>query len=108
MSENSTDRSSLRIRFLPSLFWGNRRTKRSGTSNANPSISNKGFSFSQANSNCKLLHILWLKIAPGLNLKRKSDGDSHRVVDVDGAAFYIPAGWLALEWQRKTGEAYSF
>jgi uncharacterized protein YegJ (DUF2314 family) len=43
-----------------------------------------------------------------LNVKRKAEGDSHRIVDVNGKAYYVPAGWLMLSWEGKNGEAYSF
>jgi hypothetical protein len=43
-----------------------------------------------------------------LNVKRKPDGDSHRVVDSQGIAHYIPAGWIHLSWAGKDGEAFSF
>lgn len=33
-----------------------------------------------------------------LNVKRKPEGDSHRVVDALGVVHYIPAGWMALRW----------
>lgn len=28
-------------------------------------------------------------------------GGSHRVVDVNGKVFYIPAGWIGLVWDNK-------
>ena len=43
-----------------------------------------------------------------LNVKRKPEGDSHRIVDANGKAFYIPAGWRMLAWEGKNGVAYSF
>lgn len=43
-----------------------------------------------------------------LNVKRKPEGDSHRIVDDKGTAYYVPAGWLLLEWRGKDGEAFSF
>lgn len=43
-----------------------------------------------------------------LNVKRKPEGDSHRLVDADGVAHYVPAGWILLSWKGKNGEAFSF
>lgn len=43
-----------------------------------------------------------------LNVKRKPEGDSHRIVDNQGKAYYVPAGWLLLQWEGKDGEAFSF
>ena len=31
-------------------------------------------------------------------VKRKPDGDSHRIVDNKGVAHYIPVGWRHLSW----------
>lgn len=31
-------------------------------------------------------------------VKRKPDGDSHRVLTLDGAVHYIPSGWRVLKW----------
>lgn len=31
-----------------------------------------------------------------LNVKRKPEGDSHRVLDADGKSHYVPAGWIAI------------
>ncbi len=43
-----------------------------------------------------------------LNVKRKENGDSHRVIAA-GASFYIPAGWIAIKWVPKQGAApYAF
>lgn len=36
---------------------------------------------------------LWVKVKPG--------GDSHRLVTVNDVSWYIPAGWLAINWQAK-------
>ena len=33
-----------------------------------------------------------------LNIKRKPEGDSHRVQDKFGRVHYIPAGWRHLYW----------
>ena len=38
-----------------------------------------------------------------LYVKRKPDGDSHRVVDADGTIHYIPVGWRVLRWVNKPG-----
>jgi len=43
-----------------------------------------------------------------LNVKRKLNGDSHRIIDANGVSHYIPAGWNHLEWKGKNGEAYNF
>lgn len=43
-----------------------------------------------------------------LNVKRKPEGDSHRVLDAQGRAHYVPAGWIGLMWEGKTGETFSF
>jgi len=43
-----------------------------------------------------------------LNVKRKPEGDSHRIIDDKGKAYYVPAGWLLLSWEGKNGEAFSF
>jgi hypothetical protein len=43
-----------------------------------------------------------------LNVKRKPEGDSHRVLDAKNIAHYVPAGWLAITWEGKNGEAFSF
>lgn len=43
-----------------------------------------------------------------LNVKRKTDGDSHRIIDAAGKSYYVRAGWLMLEWEGKNGTAYSF
>lgn len=32
---------------------------------------------------------------------RISGGGSHRVVDADGACFYLPAGWVCIKWEKK-------
>jgi hypothetical protein len=46
----------------------------------------------------------------GLNVKRKADGDSHRLFDTTGTCHYVPAGWVHLFWQAKPGtkNSYSF
>lgn len=36
-----------------------------------------------------------------LFIKRKPEGDSHRVVDVDDVVHYIPVGWRILKWESK-------
>lgn len=33
-----------------------------------------------------------------LYVKRKAEGDSHRVVDRAGVTHYVPMGWRALRW----------
>jgi len=43
-----------------------------------------------------------------LNVKRKPEGDSHRVIDALGRSHYVPAGWIAITWEGKDGTAYSF
>ena len=44
-----------------------------------------------------------------LNVKRKPEGDSHRIIDAESVSHYIPAGWIHLSWKGKTGEPeYSF
>jgi hypothetical protein len=43
-----------------------------------------------------------------LNVKRKPEGDSHRLIDAAGRSWYIPAGWFAIVWEGKNGPAYSF
>jgi hypothetical protein len=43
-----------------------------------------------------------------LNVKRKPEGDSHRIIDAAGVSHYVPAGWLRLSWKGKNGEAYNF
>lgn len=43
-----------------------------------------------------------------LSVKRKPEGDSHRIIDAAGNSHYIPAGWLKLSWKGKEGVAYSF
>lgn len=44
-----------------------------------------------------------------LNVKRKSEGDSHRVIDALGRSHYIPAGWIHLFWEGKDKQPqYSF
>jgi hypothetical protein len=44
-----------------------------------------------------------------LSVRRKPEGDSHRVIDADNVSHYIPAGWIHLFWQGKGGSAqYSF
>lgn len=40
-----------------------------------------------------------------LNVKRKSEGDSHRIKAADGISYYVPAGWLMLSWKPKPVEA---
>lgn len=30
-------------------------------------------------------------------------GGSHRVIDLDGVAHYIPRGWIHLKWNNKPG-----
>lgn len=42
-----------------------------------------------------------------LNVSRSSGG--HRLFDGNGISHYIPAGWVHLRWQAKSGAAhYSF
>lgn len=44
-----------------------------------------------------------------LNVKRKTEGDSHRIIDAEGMSHYIPAGWIHLSWKGKAGKPeYSF
>lgn len=43
-----------------------------------------------------------------LNVKRKPEGDSHRLIDKAGYSHYVPAGWCHLMWQGKDGTAYNF
>jgi hypothetical protein len=43
-----------------------------------------------------------------LNVKRKKEGDSHRIIDADGVSHYVPAGWLRLSWKGKDGTTYMF
>jgi len=43
-----------------------------------------------------------------LNVKRKPEGDSHRIIDAAGVSHYIPAGWIHLSWRGKNGEAFNF
>lgn len=43
-----------------------------------------------------------------LNVKRKPEGDSHRVIDALGVSHYVRAGWVAIKWEGKNGPAYSF
>jgi hypothetical protein len=43
-----------------------------------------------------------------LNVKRKPEGDSHRLIDAAGISYYIPAGWLMLSWEGKDGTTFSF
>ena len=38
-----------------------------------------------------------------LNVKRKPEGDSHRVIDKDGIRHYIPVGWMAMRFKGKWG-----
>lgn len=43
-----------------------------------------------------------------LSVKRKPEGDSHRVI-ADGQSYYIRAGWLAIRWTPKQGrDPYAF
>ncbi|RWE37415.1 hypothetical protein [Mesorhizobium sp.] len=35
-----------------------------------------------------------------LYIKRKPEGDSHRVVDATGVIHYIPIGWRILRWKN--------
>jgi hypothetical protein len=39
-----------------------------------------------------------------LNVKQKSNGDSHRVQAKDGVGHYIAPGWIALSWIVHTGK----
>jgi len=44
-----------------------------------------------------------------LSVKRNADGrDSHRIIDTAGKSYYIPVGWVVIEWSGKDGPAYSF
>jgi hypothetical protein len=44
-----------------------------------------------------------------LNVKRKPEGDSHRIEDAAGRGHYIPPGWIHLYWEKEEGEpAFSF
>ena len=36
-----------------------------------------------------------------LFVKRKDNGDSHRLILMNGECVYIPAGWLALHWKGR-------
>jgi len=36
-----------------------------------------------------------------LYVKRKPDGDSHRVVDHEGVVHYVPAGWRIVRWKNE-------
>lgn len=38
-----------------------------------------------------------------LYVKRKPEGDSHRVVDREGVIHYVPTGWRILRWHNKAG-----
>ena len=31
-------------------------------------------------------------------------GGSHRIVDKSGKSFYIPAGWIGIEWEKDSGK----
>jgi hypothetical protein len=44
-----------------------------------------------------------------LSVRRKPEGDSHRIIDAEGTSHYIPAGWIHLFWRGKDSTpAYSF
>jgi hypothetical protein len=44
-----------------------------------------------------------------LNIKRKPEGDSHRLIDSDNVSHYVKAGWNAITWRAKDGgPGYSF
>jgi hypothetical protein len=43
-----------------------------------------------------------------LNVTRKPNGDSHRIIDAAGVCHYIPAGWIGLSWKGKNGETFNF
>ncbi|MBA8881712.1 hypothetical protein [Phyllobacterium myrsinacearum] len=36
-------------------------------------------------------------------VKRKDDGDSHRILDGKGVIHYVNAGWRALRWKNLPG-----
>lgn len=36
-------------------------------------------------------------------VKRKPEGDSHRLALANGNGVYVPAGWLKIEWRNKPG-----
>lgn len=38
-----------------------------------------------------------------LHVKRKPEGDSHRVIDAAGIRHYIPVGWIAMSFAGKWG-----
>lgn len=35
-------------------------------------------------------------------------GGSHRVVDKSGKSYYIPSGWIGIEWEGVDGIAYQW
>ena len=41
-----------------------------------------------------------------LHVKRKDEGDSHRILDVDGVSHYIPVGWVKIEWEVHEGKPF--
>lgn len=44
-----------------------------------------------------------------LNVKRKPEGDSHRIFAQGGISHYIPVGWISLKWKSKPGApSFSF
>jgi len=38
-----------------------------------------------------------------LNVKRKENGDSHRIQAENGIGHYIAPGWIAISWRVKDG-----
>lgn len=41
-----------------------------------------------------------------LHVKRKPEGDSHRIIDASGVSHYIAPGWLAFSFKAPEGEEF--
>ena len=48
----------------------------------------------------RIYHIDW---PIDLYIKPTKNGDSHRVVDIDGVTHYPRKDWLGIRWQRQDG-----
>lgn len=44
-----------------------------------------------------------------LHIKRQTESlHSHRIVDRKGTSWYIPSGWVAINWQSPAGKEFKF
>ncbi len=45
----------------------------------------------------KPVAVCWKETPPNINF----GGGSHRVVDQNDRCYYLPPGWIAMEWEKK-------